>query len=75
LLNAAATVCKAPVTKKGDSHLTGMRNSPINTQVETALAEQQPVISVDTKKKEPSAIFVTTAANIASGSSGRVRVL
>ena len=37
----------------------------INTQVTTALAEQQPVISVDTKKRNWSAISATTGANIA----------
>ena len=36
----------------------------INTQVATALAEQQPVISVDAEKKEIVGISVTMAASI-----------
>src|SRR5438552_8708567 len=40
-------------TTEGDSHPDrDAQFSYINTQVTTALAEQQPVISVDTKKKE-----------------------
>ena len=40
-------------TKEGDSHPDrDAQFGYINTQVATALAEQQPVISVDTKKKE-----------------------
>ena len=40
-------------TKEGDSHPDrDAQFAHINTQVATALAEQQPVISVDTKKKE-----------------------
>jgi len=40
-------------TKEGDSHPDrDAQFARINTQVATALAEQQPVISVDTKKKE-----------------------
>jgi hypothetical protein len=39
-------------TTEGDSHPDrGAQFGYINTQVTTALAEQQPVISVDTKKK------------------------
>ena len=39
-------------TKEGDSHPDrDAQFAHINTQVATALAEQQPVISVDTKKK------------------------
>ena len=41
-------------TTEGDSHPDREAQfGSINTQVTTALAEQQPVISVDTKKKEP----------------------
>src|SRR5439155_7189209 len=41
-------------TTEGDSHPDREAQfASINTQVTTALAEQQPVISVDTKKKEP----------------------
>jgi transposase len=41
-------------TTEGDSHPDrDAQFGYINTQVTTALAEQQPVISVDTKKKEP----------------------
>ena len=40
-------------TKEGDSHPDrDAQFAHINTQVAAALAEQQPVISVDTKKKE-----------------------
>jgi Rhodopirellula transposase DDE domain len=40
-------------TKEGDSHPDrDAQFARINTQVAAALAEQQPVISVDTKKKE-----------------------
>ena len=48
------TVCKATARPpRGDSHPDrDAQFGYINTQVSTALAEQQPVISVDTKKKE-----------------------
>ena len=54
LLNAAGYSLQGTrKTKKGDSHPDrDAQFAHINTQVETALAEQQPVISVDTKKKE-----------------------
>ena len=53
-------------TTEGDSHPDrDARFGYINTQVTTAVAEQQPVISVDTKKRNWSAISVTMAANIA----------
>src|ERR1700737_2136133 len=53
-------------TAEGDSHPDrDAQFGYINTQVTTALAEQQPVISVDTKKRNWSAIFATTDANIA----------
>jgi len=52
-------------TKRATVTPTGMRSSATsNTQVTTALAEQQPVISVDTKKRNWSGISVTTGANI-----------
>src|SRR6202047_4564991 len=54
LLNAAGYSLQAhPKTKEGDSHPDpDAQFSRINTQVAAALAEKQPVISVDTKKKE-----------------------
>jgi len=54
LLNAAGYSLQANrKTKEGDSHPDrDAQFSRINTQVAAALAEQQPVISVDTKKKE-----------------------
>ena len=52
-------------TTEGDSHPDrDAQFGYINSQVTAALAEQQPVISVDTKKKELSAISATTGANI-----------
>src|SRR5947209_18730335 len=49
-----AAACKATARpRRATATPTGMRSSAtINTQVAAALAEQQPVISVDTKKKE-----------------------
>jgi hypothetical protein len=54
LLNAAGYSLQANrKTKEGDSHPDrDAQFSRINTQVAAALAEKQPVISVDTKKKE-----------------------
>src|SRR6266436_1716541 len=54
LLNAAGYSLQGNrKTKEGDSHPDrDAQFADINTQVATALAEQQPVISVDTKKKE-----------------------
>ena len=54
LLNAAGYSLQGNrKTKEGDSHPDrDAQFAHINTQVATALAEQQPVISVDTKKKE-----------------------
>src|SRR5207247_4574346 len=54
LLNAAGYSLQGNrKTKEGDSHPDrDAQFADINTQVSTALAEQQPVISVDTKKKE-----------------------
>src|SRR5882762_1348645 len=54
LLNAAGYSLQGNrKTKEGDSHPDrDAQFAHINTQVSTALAEQQPVISVDTKKKE-----------------------
>jgi len=54
LLNAAGYSLQANrKTKEGDSHPDrDAQFGYINTQVTTALTEQQPVISVDTKKKE-----------------------
>jgi len=54
LLNAAGYSLQANrKTKEGDSHPDrDAQFARINTQVAAALAEQQPVISVDTKKKE-----------------------
>src|SRR5207302_503336 len=53
LLNAAGYSLQGNrKTKEGDSHPDrDAQFADINTQVATALAEQQPVISVDTKKK------------------------
>ena len=53
-LNAAGYSLKANrKTREGDSHPDrDAQFAYINTQVATAVAEQQPVISVDTKKKE-----------------------
>ena len=52
-------------TKEGDSHPDrDAQFGYINTQVAAALAEQQPVISVDTKKNW-SGISATQAASIA----------
>ncbi len=83
LLNAAGYSLQANrKTKEGDNHPDrDAQFGYINTQVTTALTEQQPVISVDTKKKELvgdfrntrstprkknwSGISVTMAANIA----------
>jgi hypothetical protein len=55
LLNAAGYRLQGNrKTKEGDSHRDrDAQFAHINTQVAAALAEQQPVISVDTKKKEP----------------------
>ena len=66
LLNAAGYSLQGNrKTKEGDRHPDrDAQFAHINTQVATALAEQQPVISVDTKKKELSAIFATMAVNI-----------
>src|SRR6516225_68866 len=48
-----ATACKATARpRKATAILTGTPNSPTSTQVSAALPEKQPVISVDTKKKE-----------------------
>jgi Rhodopirellula transposase DDE domain len=54
LLNTAGYSLQANrKTKEGDSHPDrDAQFAHINAQVATALAEQQPVISVDTKKKE-----------------------
>ena len=54
LLNAAGYSLQANrKTKEGDSHPDrDAQFAHINTQVAAALAEQQPVISVDTKKKQ-----------------------
>ena len=54
LLNEAGYSLQGnPKTTEGDSHPDrDAQFGYINTQVTTALAEQQPVISVDTKKKE-----------------------
>src|SRR5437667_1029882 len=54
LLNAAGYSLQANrKTKEGDSHPDrDAQFARINTQVATALAEQQPVISVDTEKQE-----------------------
>src|SRR5207247_4433722 len=54
LLNAAGYSLQANrKTKEGDSHPDrDAQFARINTQVAAALAEKQPVISVDTKKKE-----------------------
>src|SRR5437870_10909345 len=54
LLNAAGYSLQGNrKTKEGDSHPDrDAQFAHINTQVATALADQQPVISVDTKKKE-----------------------
>jgi hypothetical protein len=54
LLNAAGYSLQANCkTKEGDSHPDrDAQFARINTQVAAALAEKQPVISVDTKKKE-----------------------
>jgi len=54
LLNAAGYSLQANrKTKEGDSHPErDAQFAHINTQVAAALAAQQPVISVDTKKKE-----------------------
>src|SRR5438552_2364762 len=54
LLNAAGYSLQANCkTKEGDSHPDrDAQFTRINTQVAAALAEKQPVISVDTKKKE-----------------------
>ena len=53
-------------TKEGDSHPDrDAQFAHINTQVAAALAEQQPVISVDTKKKSWSGTSVTMAVRIA----------
>jgi len=54
LLNAAGYSLQGNrKTKEGDSHPDrDAQFAHINTQVAAALAEQQPVISVDTKKKE-----------------------
>jgi hypothetical protein len=53
LLNAAGYSLQANrKTKEGDSHPDrDAQFARINTQVAAALAEKQPVISVDTKKK------------------------
>ena len=53
-------------TKEGDSHPDrDAQFDHINAQVAAALAEQQPVISVDTKKKELVGDFSNQAASIA----------
>ena len=67
LLNAAGYSLQANrKTKEGDNHPDrDAQFGYINTQVAAALAEKQPVISVDTKKKNWSGISVTMAANIA----------
>ena len=54
LLNAAGYSLQANrKTKEGDSHPDrDAQFARINTQVAAALAEKQPVISVDAKKKE-----------------------
>ena len=67
LLNAAGYSLQANrKTKEGDNHPDrDAQFGYINTQVTTALTEQQPVISVDTKKRNWSAISATTGANIA----------
>ena len=67
LLNAAGYSLQANrKTKEGDNHPDrDAQFGYINTQVTTTLTEQQPVISVDTKKKNWSGISVTMAANIA----------
>ena len=62
-------------TTEGDSHSDrDAQFGYINTQVTTALAEQQPVISVDTKKKELVGDFATTDANIAPKATRRKSV-
>jgi hypothetical protein len=59
-------------TTEGDSHPDrDAQFGYINTQVTTALAENQPVISVDTKKRNWSGISATTGANIAPRQPGR----
>jgi Rhodopirellula transposase DDE domain len=67
LLNAAGYSLQANrKTKEGDSHPDrDAQFARITTQVAAALAEKQPVISVDTKKRNWSAISATTGANIA----------
>ena len=67
LLNAAGYSLQGDCkTKEGDSHPDrDVQFAHINTQVAAALAEQQPVISVDTKKKELVGDFRTMAASIA----------
>ena len=53
-------------TTEGDSHPDrDAQFGYINNQVTAALAEHQPVISVDTKKRNWSGISATTGANIA----------
>jgi hypothetical protein len=61
------TACKGNrKTKAGDSHPDrDAQFAYINTQVAAALAEQQPVISVDTKKKELVGDFRNNGASIA----------
>ncbi len=52
-------------TKEGDSHPDrDAQFAQINAQVAAALADQQPVISVDTKKRNWSAISAAMAASI-----------
>jgi len=67
LLNAAGYSLQANrKTKEGDSHPDrDTQFARINTQVATALAEKQPVISVTPRKRNWSEISVTMAANIA----------
>jgi hypothetical protein len=51
LLNATGYSCKETARpRKVTATSTGMPNSRINVQVAAALADQQPVVSVDTKK-------------------------
>ena len=65
LLNAAGYSLQGNrQTKEGDSHPDrDGQFAQINIQVAAALAKQQPVISVDTKKKELVGVFVTMGAS------------
>jgi len=66
LLNAAGYRLQANrKTKEGESHPDrDAQFAHINTQVAAALAEKQPAISVDTKKKVLVGDFATMAASI-----------